>query len=305
MTDPNRPFVSIVVPCYNHARFLRATVESILKQTFTDWECVIVNDGSTDDSETIALEFAEADSRVRYFHQENKGPAAAMNRGIDEARGQYIQLIGADDLMEPEKLEMEVPLLSSGTDELKLVYCDFYWCDLSGEPLEAKWKYRSTFDESDSRRDMVLNWGNEITIHPACFLVDARIFKDHGVRHDENLRCNLDYEMWTQVFALQPKCFHVDKKLVGYRMVPGSVSRNQARFRSAFLHIIKARRETYADDPAMQAVLRQKVKIVKRQYMRYAPPWEIGWWIWRCRAIARAVLPRALYSKAKCAIGRG
>lgn len=304
MTDSNRPFVSIVIPCYNHAEFLRTTVESIINQTFTDWECIIVNDGSTDDSGKIALDLAAEDSRVRYVYQDNKGPAAAMNRGIDEARGQYIELIGADDLMEPEKLEMQVPLLS-GNDEMKLVYCDFYWCNRAGELVDVPWKYRSKFDESDPCRDIVLNWGNEITIHPACFLVDARVFTEYGVRHDENLRCNLDYELWTQVFALRPKCFHVDKKLVRYRIVPGSVSHKKAKFRNAFFQIIRARRKTYADEPAMLAVLRKKVKLVKRDYAQYAPPYELGWWIWRCRAVARAVLPNALYSKLKCAIGRG
>ena len=303
MTLSDRPCVSIVVPCYNHEKFLKTTIQSIQAQTFADWECIIVNDGSTDGCGEIAEELAARDSRIRYIYQENKGPAGAMNRGMDEARGQYLMLIGADDLLEPEKLAAQVPLLTHG-DEIKIVYCDFYWCDPSGSKVDVPWEYRVKLDDTDPCSDIVLNWGSGITIHPACFLVDARVFKDYGIRHDESLRCNLDYELWTQVFALRPKCAYVDRKLVGYRIVPGSVSHNRAKFRDAFFRIIKARKMTYADDPAMLAVLRKKMKLVKRDYMQYAPPYELGWLLWRCRVVGRAVLPKPLYSAMKRAIGR-
>lgn len=303
MTDTNRPCVSIIIPCYNHARFLRTTVESIINQTFTDWECVIVDDGSTDASPQVALELTELDKRVRYFRQENKGPGAAMNRGIDEARGQYIEMIGADDLMEPEKLRLQVELLST-TDDLGLAYCDFYWCDESGKRVEVPWSYRARVDEADPLRDIVMYWGTQIIIHPACFLLDARLFTEHGVRHDETIRANEDYDLWIKVFACKPRIFRSDEKLVGYRMVLGSVSDNKARLRSTFFHIIREQQKAFAGDPEMLALLRRKRKQVKREFIEYAPPYELGWWIWRWRPLARRLLPGSVYLRLKRAAGR-
>lgn len=304
MTRTSRPCVSVVVPCYNHAAYLKITVDSIRSQTFADWECIIVDDGSTDDSRAVALDLAATDSRVRYVYQENKGPAGALNRGIDEARGQYIELIGADDVMEPEKLALQVEMLSA-TDELRLAYCDFYWCDLSGRSIDVTWNHRVRLDESSPLHDIALNWGTEISIHPACFLIDARVFKEYGVRHNETIRANEDYDLWIKVFALKPKVFYLDRKLVGYRIVAGSVSHNTARLRSTFFDILREQRKAFAGDREMLALLRKKAKYVKREFIQHAPPYEPGWWIWRCRGLARRIVPANIYLTMKRVMRRG
>ena len=89
---------SVIMPVYNAARHLREAVDSVLNQTYSDWELVCVDDGSTDGSAVILEEYAKLDCRVRVFHQENAGVALARNRGLDEARGEWIAWIDADDV---------------------------------------------------------------------------------------------------------------------------------------------------------------------------------------------------------------
>ena len=104
---PRSPRVSVIVPAHNYARFLSEALDSVRAQTFDDWECIVVDDGSTDDTATVARAY-EADARFRYVHQDNRGPSAARNTGLQHARGELIQFLDADDRLMPRKLELHV-----------------------------------------------------------------------------------------------------------------------------------------------------------------------------------------------------
>ncbi|MGM5693734.1 glycosyltransferase family 2 protein [Streptococcus suis] len=97
--------VSIIVPIYNVEKYLSKCIESILKQTYEDIEILLVNDGSTDNSEFICLEFANKDNRIRYFKKENGGLSDARNYGIDRAKGNYLVFVDSDDFLESEFVE--------------------------------------------------------------------------------------------------------------------------------------------------------------------------------------------------------
>src|SRR4026207_773633 len=103
MTDEN-PLVSVIVPVYNGRRYLRAALESVFAQTYRPIEVIVVDDGSVDDSGTIAQSFPE----VRYMHQTNQGVAAARNNGIDAAQGEFFALLDQDDLWATDKLKVQV-----------------------------------------------------------------------------------------------------------------------------------------------------------------------------------------------------
>lgn len=95
MTLADRCIISIIIPCYNHAHYLPFAVQSVLAQTCAQWEAIVVDDGSTDDTRTVAARFS--DPRVRYHYQENQGLSAARNAGIRIARGDYLAFLDADD----------------------------------------------------------------------------------------------------------------------------------------------------------------------------------------------------------------
>lgn len=113
-------FVSVVVPVYNGASYLSATVESILTQDFEDFELLLIDDGSSDDSITIIRELAEMDSRIKPYFKDNGGVANARNFGIDHAEGEFIAFCDQDDLWLPEKLSKQMPLFQN--EVVGLVY---------------------------------------------------------------------------------------------------------------------------------------------------------------------------------------
>ena len=115
------PLVSIIIPCYNYGRYLADALESILAQTYTSWECIIIDDGSTDETREVASHYTQKDSRFNYFYQKNSGIASARNRALAEASGNYFQLLDADDLLESDKLKLQVAYLEENPS-VDLVY---------------------------------------------------------------------------------------------------------------------------------------------------------------------------------------
>ena len=100
------PMISVIVPVYNVEKYIHRCIDSILNQTFSDFELILVDDGSPDDCGAICEEYAAKDSRIRVLHQENRGQAAARNRALDMARGEYIAFVDSDDWVHPRYLEI-------------------------------------------------------------------------------------------------------------------------------------------------------------------------------------------------------
>src|SRR6185369_12630341 len=111
MTDEN-PLVSVIIPVYNGARYLRAALESVFAQTYREFEVIVVDDGSVDESGVIAQSFPE----VRYIQQTNQGVAAARNHAIEVARGEFFAFLDQDDLWTPDKLKVQIEYLLSHRD---------------------------------------------------------------------------------------------------------------------------------------------------------------------------------------------
>jgi len=125
------PTVSVVIPAYNAERYLRETLDSVLAQTYRDFEVIVVDDGSKDSTPAIAKGYGEP---VRCVEQANAGPSAARNRGIREARGAFIAFVDSDDLWLPEKLAEQVPLFDP-EGRVGLVYCRAEKIGPAGQPL--------------------------------------------------------------------------------------------------------------------------------------------------------------------------
>lgn len=113
--------VSIIIPCYNQAQYLGEALQSVLDQTFQNWECIIVNDGSPDDTEIIANQWVEKDSRFVFLRKENGGLCSARNYGIESAKGDFILPLDADDRIAPNYIAMAIDSFQ-GNSTLKVVY---------------------------------------------------------------------------------------------------------------------------------------------------------------------------------------
>src|SRR6476661_5024742 len=130
-SETKAPLISVILPAYNHHQFIAAAIQSVLDQTFTDFELIIINDGSTDDTEKVVKSFT--DSRIIYLSQNNHGISHASNIGIVHSKGKYLAFFADDDVCYPNRLECQYQyLVETGH---KLV---FSWADLigdDGEPL--------------------------------------------------------------------------------------------------------------------------------------------------------------------------
>lgn len=100
--------VSIVMPCYNGENFIKETIDSVLKQTYTNWELLVIDDGSKDDSPSIVNKYASDDSRIKLIKQQNAGSAVARNNGIRHSKGQFLALLDSDDIWLPGFLESQI-----------------------------------------------------------------------------------------------------------------------------------------------------------------------------------------------------
>lgn len=133
MNSDMLPSVSVIIPVYNHGRYLADAINSVLAQDYQDWEIVIVDDGSTDDTPIIVSRYAN--DQVRYVFQENKGQAAARNTGIKNSHGRYLAFLDADDWFLPDKLQLQVPVLEAHPD-LCMVSSGWLFVDEQGNTLE-------------------------------------------------------------------------------------------------------------------------------------------------------------------------
>src|SRR5690349_3602213 len=102
------PKVSVIIPTYNRAQFIARAVDSVLEQTYKDFEIIVIDDGSSDNTQEILKAY---EGKIRYVYQQNKGISAARNRGIQEAKGEYIAFLDSDDVWKPEKLSVQVAIL--------------------------------------------------------------------------------------------------------------------------------------------------------------------------------------------------
>jgi glycosyltransferase involved in cell wall biosynthesis len=104
------PQVSVVIPAYNCAAYVGQAVDSVLRQTYTDWEIIVVDDGSRDDTKLILEQYGD---RIRYIYQQNQGVSIARNRGIELARGEFIAFLDADDYFLPDKIAAQIAVFAA------------------------------------------------------------------------------------------------------------------------------------------------------------------------------------------------
>lgn len=107
------PILSLIMPCYNQAQYIDEAIQSVIRQTYKDWELIIVDDGSTDDSFSIAKSYAQSDIRIKAFSQDNGGPSKARNNGVKRSSGKYIMFFDSDDRLAPQYLERGIQYMTS------------------------------------------------------------------------------------------------------------------------------------------------------------------------------------------------
>jgi glycosyltransferase involved in cell wall biosynthesis len=224
--ERENPLVSIIVPNFNHARFIGDAIRSVLDQDYRNFEIVVVDDGSTDDSREVVAQFGR---RVRYIWQDNQGLSAARNTGIRAAKGALIGLLDADDMYEPAFLSTLVTTLRAdpGADG---VYCGYRFVDHVNNPL-PQIEARHVPDGDLHRALLDANF-----LVPEAMLVRRHCSESVGP-FDENLRACEDWDMWLRI-TNQYRVIGTTQILTRHRILPGSMSTDPARMLSNRLAVL-------------------------------------------------------------------
>lgn len=226
------PLVSILIPCYNAGPWLRQTLESALAQTWRAKEIIVVDDGSTDDSPHLALEYA--DRGVRLISQKNAGQSAAFNRAVAEARGDYLEFLDADDLLAPTKLEEQLARLRTLPSGW-VATCG--WARFHQSTEEAVPDPGPVTGDLDPVDWLVKVWSAETMMHGAAWLVPADLVRRAG-GWDERLSLINDFEFFSRLLLEAAGVAHCPATLTYYRSgLPGSLSaqKSDRAWASAFL----------------------------------------------------------------------
>jgi glycosyltransferase involved in cell wall biosynthesis len=297
------PLVSVIVACWNGSAYLAQALDSVRAQSVADWECIIVDDGSTDSSLDIAARLADADSRIRVVRQRRRGLAAARNRGIDLARGLYIQFLDADDAILPDKLALQLATLR-GLPKPALAYCDYanvLSLDFERLVVPGPFYLSPRLDHQQPLADLARRWETSLSIPAHCFLFQREIFGEFGIRFFEQLPNHQDWDCWMRILELKPALCYVDQTLALYHRRPGSLSANRRRMRRGFLRAVDLQLRRHRHDADLTAVLAAKRMDVLASY---ADATLAARFQRALRSGIRAVLPASAHARLDATLNR-
>ncbi|MEM0541980.1 glycosyltransferase family A protein [Flavobacterium sp. j3] len=253
--------VTIIIPCYNQGQFLQETLVSVYHQTYTDWECIIVNDGSPDSTEEIALDWCKKDSRFIYFKKENGGLSSARNAGLQLSKGDYIQFLDSDDLLAPDKLFFSVKLFDVDTT-LDVVITDYNMLDIKNSQIKPPvYNISNVHFNFDT---IVNQWDIDFTIPIHCALFKKSSMGN--LQFNEILKAKEDWLFWIQFFKKSYNVTFINQQLVSYRLHEKSMTQSASYMvesQSLALVLIKEELST----AQYEAFLLKRLNFYKQKYL--------------------------------------
>lgn len=220
--------VSIIMPSYNSARFIRLSIESVIAQTYQNWELLIQDDCSTDKTLDVIREFATKDNRIKYeVNPKNSGAAVTRNNAIARSRGNWLAYLDSDDLWVPNKLEKQ--LLFMEEKGCKACFSRYEHMDMEGKSLGVQAKIKKRVTHNDL---LIHDWFGCLTL---IYEQDLN-HKIYGV----NVSKANDYALFLEVMKNIDYAAGLDECLAMYRIRKGSVSRNKFKKVKPYLHVLQS-----------------------------------------------------------------
>lgn len=237
--------VSVIIPTYNHARFIGQAIQSVLEQTYVDLEVIVIDDGSTDNTTSMIEPFL-SDPRVSYLYQENQGLSASRNRGIAVSSGKYLNFLDADDYLHPHKIAEQVAILDE-QPTFAFVYCDIQHVDEAGNIVDD-------YSVGRARRELSGDIFNSLILggyFPPHTILVRRSALEHVGNFDTNLDSSEDFDLWLRLAGHGYLAYYIDKRLVYYRVLANSMSQNKARMDRTHLYVLRKAVECFPEKVAL------------------------------------------------------
>ena len=230
-----QPLVSVIMPAYNAEKFIGESIQSVVDQTYANWELLVVDDGSTDKTADIVRAFAEQDSRVKYLSQHNGGPGKARNTAIATSNGTLIAFLDADDLWLPEKLERQLQALDATNADV--IYSNGLIIYEPGA-IPGRTDFSIVAGTTEGRKMLdILLLQNRIPVQSV--MVRKEASRDAGP-FDESMQfygCE-DYELWLKL-AIHGAVFHgMTEKLIKYRRHPTAITHRNSGWLKPALRVV-------------------------------------------------------------------
>lgn len=217
------PKVSIVIPVYNGEDYVNEAIDSALAQTYENCEVIVVNDGSTDNTEAIVKTYG---NKIRYFSKENGGVSSALNVGIEHMEGEYFQYLPHDDLLHPDKIEKNIRAIQQSRNEMSIVWSGWNYNYMDGRGLQ---RFQIPYQYNDKNRltnsvfPLLFSILNTVTV-----LINRKYFDKIG-KFNTELYTSQDYDMWYRTFIDQ-RTIYLEEELVDYRMHEHQGTQTDSKF---------------------------------------------------------------------------
>lgn len=212
------PLVSIIIPVYNREQLIGETLNSVLSQTYTNWECIVVDDGSVDSTEDVVTSYAKKDERFKFYHRpisNKKGASSCRNYGLSIAKGELIQFLDSDDLLAKNKFEVQVKCYEP--DELHVITCKWGGFDMSSNlTLRFKYNYHS-YRNFEKGENLLKTFGFYNEFFPLHVYLTPKNLIDKLNGWNEDLTNNDDAEFFTRVMLKTSKVIFTPGTSVYYR----------------------------------------------------------------------------------------
>lgn len=225
-----QPLVSIIIPTFNRAHCIEETLLSVQVQTYTRWECIIVDDGSDDDTVEVVTAFAKADQRFKILERPEhrpKGANACRNYGFEHSNGEFINWLDSDDLFSPDKLASQVAVLCEERGKLQVATCKWNKFKETTEGITPRAQH--TYKNYNSGLALLKSFDGDASFFPPlCYLISRDIVAQ-SQPWDEDLIINQDGEFFTRILIVALKVVHASDGMCFYR-VP--TSNNTSSFSS-------------------------------------------------------------------------
>lgn len=213
--------ISVVMPVYNAEKYLDEAIQSILNQTYKDYEFIIINDGSTDKSLSIIEKYKDQDERIVLISRENRGIVASLNEGIQKAKGKYIARMDADDISMASRFEIQIAYMIKNS--LDICGGDFVSINESTELLNA-------FNVPKTQDEILIAMTNTIAFaHPSVIIRREFLIQNNLLYRKVPAE---DIDLWMRMYNLGAKFGNVDDIVLKYRIVPNSLSHSPAKVRA-------------------------------------------------------------------------
>ncbi|MBC7900778.1 MAG: glycosyltransferase family 2 protein [Saprospiraceae bacterium] len=259
------PVCSIIIPTYNHAKYIERSVECALRQTLENVEVIVVDDGSTDETPEIVTQFAD---KIIYHRKENGGLGAARNTGIGISRGKYIQFLDADDTIDDTKLEKQVRVFEKD-DSVSVVYSDCSCSDADGADLE-----NASYPLGDGEDPI------PVLLHRTLSGVHASLVKRSAVieagMFDESRVAQEDWDLWLRIALKGQKYKYLPGNLAHYDQQGSAMVTNPVLMYRRTLHLLSR----FLDNPDLRGLGQNSVNdfIAYQNFALATRSYNNGWW---------------------------